>query len=728
MPESPLGRRVLDRLLEEQRIDRQQHDQVLVHAAREGTHCVEILIRHGVVDEGQLLKWLAKLLRTQYVSTQKLSRAGIPRTALRLLPKKVCERYNVCPILFDADKQALSVVATDPDPDLPAQLATITGVKEVKAYVARPAAIAAAIRKHYDADPNAFAPFEGYRSTDFSGSTEIAGLGSGLYDVEAGGNPGNFGGGGMQSFGYGDAPQPFGVDNYAPQPAPPPQPTPPRPPVHTMPRSAPPAQVAAAPPTTPGFTIEAPAIMRARTPPPPAQGGTATQRLAIAGPMVMQIPSGPVPSDGLTAGQVAFEDYVQTVQVLVALIEQDRAELRGHSAEVARLCQKVCIRMGLGEMEMQAVRLAAMLHDLGKGSTFHLTSLNVAMFETHRTQAQKVFKTPLRFFESISLPDLTSKAITHLYELYDGSGFPGRLAGKDIPFGARLLAIAETYADLTSNPRNPYRRALDAKAACDAIADHRAGFFDSNLVDVFRVSVLGDDLKAKLTQADRQRIALVDPEPEETTVLELRLIEQGFDVQTFRNADDFLAARASREFDLLLTEVELEGSDGFELVRQVPANEVPAVFLTHRADRESVTRGFGLGAADYLAKPVPPDVVVAKITQILSTRKRAGSRGVSGSLREMSLADVLQVLSNGRKTGHLAIQSNGRDGLVAFRDGSIFSAFFAGLENEEAIYAMLALPEGEFTLDPTFQPDKRKMNASTEALLLEGMRRIDEGG
>ena len=60
--------------------------------------------------------------------------------------------------------------------------------------------------------------------------------------------------------------------------------------------------------------------------------------------------------------------------------------------------------------------------------------------------------------------------------------------------------------------------------------------FDPNLVDLFQHIVLGEDLKARLLAEPLRQALLVDPDPEETTVLELRMIEQGFVVKTARNA------------------------------------------------------------------------------------------------------------------------------------------------------------------------------------------------
>jgi hypothetical protein len=93
----------------------------------------------------------------------------------------------------------------------------------------------------------------------------------------------------------------------------------------------------------------------------------------------------------------------------------------------------------------------------------------------------------------------------------------------------------------------------------------------------------------------------------------------------------------------------------------------------------------------------------------------------------MALPDVIQILSNGRKNGRLTIEAGGVDGEIHFGEGAIFDARFGGAAGEEAFYAMLLLTEGDFVLDPSFRPARNVIQQSTESLLLEGMRRLDEG-
>ena len=148
---------------------------------------------------------------------------------------------------------------------------------------------------------------------------------------------------------------------------------------------------------------------------------------------------------------------------MVSLLENSRQELRGHSSQVARLLRRVAERMNLDRAETQAMIVAGHIHDLGKMGQFHLTALNCAEYEGHRVAAQKAYDTPLRLLEAVRLTPSIKNAVFHMYERFDGKGFPDKLVGKEIPLGARLLAVADTYADLTQNPRNPFRKVLGAR-------------------------------------------------------------------------------------------------------------------------------------------------------------------------------------------------------------------------------------------------------------------------
>jgi response regulator RpfG family c-di-GMP phosphodiesterase len=321
-----------------------------------------------------------------------------------------------------------------------------------------------------------------------------------------------------------------------------------------------------------------------------------------------------------------------------------------------------------------------------------------------------------------------------MYERHDGKGFPDGLSGKAIPLGSRILAITDTYADLTQNPRNPYRKALSPAEACGVLAKFKLTVFDPDVVDLFQSVVMGEDLKARLL-ADRYVALLIDPDPEETTVLELRMIEQGFDVKTARNAEQAKKMLAEGKIDLVVSEVELPQSDGIQLLaeaRQQPwGKDVAWVMHSRRQGRAEAQRAFELGVLDYVGKPTATDVLVAKLKARLDTRRTqmgtTTQAGVSGSLKEMGLPDMVQVLFHGRKTGNLKIMSGPQSGEIHFEQGAVVNAKWGGKTGVNAFYEMIKLMDGQFALDPSFKPPERLIHESAEALLLEGMRRMDEG-
>jgi putative nucleotidyltransferase with HDIG domain len=415
---------------------------------------------------------------------------------------------------------------------------------------------------------------------------------------------------------------------------------------------------------------------------------------------------------------------------MVALLEAERGDLRNHSVTVARVSRKVCDRLGIKPEESDAIIIAAYLHDIGKTSAYHLTALNVAEYDAHRQQAKKSYLTPVRIFESVRLPGDVNTILSHMYERFDGQGFPDRLTGKEICLGSRVLAIVETYADLVGHTGNPFRKKLSSQEAWDVLAKFKGKIFDSGLVDVFKLVVLGDDLRAKLL-ADSRRALLIDADAEETTVLELRLAEHGFDVTIARNAIE-AQNELLNEFEVVIAEVDIKPLNGFELLQNARAagNDTPWVFHSKSAEGEIVQRGFELGAADFITKPASPDVVALKVTRVLDGVRHSKRRhgGVSGSLTEMALPDVVQILYHGRKSGKLTISAGGRRGEILFCDGMIFDASFGEAAQEEAFYDMLNLRDGDFELDPNFRPSEQVIQVSPESLLLEGMRRLDESG
>ncbi len=658
-------RALVERLLEEGRITKEQHEAATALEKRSAVRIEDALIECGAMSESELLKYLASLHQTRFVSTERLGKANIERATLGKVSKKLVERLNIVPVLFDAQTSVLSVVTADPhNVDALDQIRKGAGVRQVTPLVARPAAIQAAIAKFYRGEPFAFASLE--RGSQAVGTID---MGSNSFATT------------VQSAGAG-----------APAARPPP------------------AFSLGEPPKKPAFT--------------------APKRISMPAVAPSQAP--------------CAESYIETLNVLVALLENSRGELRGHSAHVARLIRKLGERIGLAPGEQDALVIAGCLHDLGKMTGYHLTALNVSQHEPVRLAAQKAHATPLRLMSRAKLPPSTIASIQGMYERYDGSGFPDQAQGREISLGARLLAIADTYMDLTENAANAFRKKLAPSAACDVLAEHQGTVFDPHFVDLLRAIVAGDDLRARILSDSRVAL-LVDPDPEETIVLELRLIQDGFDVRTARTISEARDALQKGGIHLVVSELDFgsahsdkraaEGKatsgDGFALLaearRAVWGREMPWLILTRRQGQNDAQRSFELGASDYVIKPAATEVLVPKLRKALEKRVSAApSQGVSGSLTELSLPDLVQVLWHGRKTGAVRLRRGDEIGEVHFVDGMVANAVWGKLGGEEAFYAMLRISEGEFAFNPNFRASEILITASPEGLLLEGMRRLDE--
>ena len=102
--------------------------------------------------------------------------------------------------------------------------------------------------------------------------------------------------------------------------------------------------------------------------------------------------------------------------------------------------------------------------------------------------------------------------------------------------------------------------------------------------------------------------------------------------------------------------------------------------------------------------------------------------GLIGDLGELPLPDLVQMTSVGGKTGRLVLfdEEDAVAGVLMFRAGRLVGARSGELTGEKAFYALLGLKTGSFDFDAQAELDEDEVNLSTESLLIEGMRRLDE--
>ncbi len=100
---------------------------------------------------------------------------------------------------------------------------------------------------------------------------------------------------------------------------------------------------------------------------------------------------------------------------------------------------------------------------------------------------------------------------------------------------------------------------------------------------------------------------------------------------------------------------------------------------------------------------------------------------IEGNLKELSLPNIIQLNCSEMNTAAVSLRHQGKQGMLCFAEGAVVHAEVDDLVGEEAVYELLSWPDGSFVVQPDVLPPDRTVTANWSMLLLEGMRRIDEG-
>ncbi|WP_437593877.1 response regulator [Sorangium sp. So ce1000] len=240
----------------------------------------------------------------------------------------------------------------------------------------------------------------------------------------------------------------------------------------------------------------------------------------------------------------------------------------------------------------------------------------------------------------------------------------------------------------------------------------------------------------------KQQLLLVDADPRSVRVLEVSLKKAGYSVTTAKDGADALAKLEVSTPDLVLSDTRLPNVDGYALVRKMKEHAdwaaIPVVFLTSQRSIEDKIRGLELGVEDYLTKPIFVRELIARVTLLLARRTRegittrhfstTGRTRFSGSILDMNVVDLLQTFEVSRKSGIVHLSHADNEAQVYFREGKVVDATLGRLCGEEAVYRALLWNEGAFEVEFCKVDNPDVIETSTQGLLMEGMRRVDEWG
>ncbi len=197
--------------------------------------------------------------------------------------------------------------------------------------------------------------------------------------------------------------------------------------------------------------------------------------------------------EDITARKRAEEDLAKTVDRMRQAMEGAvdamavASELRdpytaGHQRTVSKLAQAIALEMGLPEEQIEGIRLAAVIHDIGKiGVPAEILSKPGRLSRTEHDLIKAHALAGHEILRGIEFPWPIADVIVQHHERMDGTGYPSGLSGEDICLGARIVAVADVVEAMASH--RPYRPALGLEPALEEIRSGRGTRYDPAVVD-----------------------------------------------------------------------------------------------------------------------------------------------------------------------------------------------------------------------------------------------------
>ncbi len=178
------------------------------------------------------------------------------------------------------------------------------------------------------------------------------------------------------------------------------------------------------------------------------------------------------------------EIYIDVITALASAIDARDAYTHGHSQRVTEYAVAIAEEMGLSPAEVDIIRNASILHDVGKiGIKERILKKPGLLTEEERREMEYHPFIGTRILQSVKLLEPVMPLVYHHHERFDGTGYPDGLKGEEIPLGSRIISVADAFESMTSD--RPYRKAMPTE---DAVAELRrwAGKqFDPRVVEAF---------------------------------------------------------------------------------------------------------------------------------------------------------------------------------------------------------------------------------------------------
>jgi len=232
------------------------------------------------------------------------------------------------------------------------------------------------------------------------------------------------------------------------------------------------------------------------------------------------------------------------------------------------------------------------------------------------------------------------------------------------------------------------------------------------------------------------KVLLVDDNP---MVLEMlrQAVAQFSSVNTLTDGADALLRAIDDKPDLIIADYTMDTMDGKQLVQKLKSRSatahVPVILMASKTDITEKLKVLQDTVEDFIEKPFFLKEAAARIKKVVDkislekmAREAPGESTLRGSLTQMNVMDLLQSLDMGHKTCALTLSNNGDRCRMFFNDGQINHAVYGELKGDDAVFKVLSWTGGNFEINFSGTSTEQTVTRSTQGLLLEGLRLLDE--
>jgi CheY-like chemotaxis protein len=200
---------------------------------------------------------------------------------------------------------------------------------------------------------------------------------------------------------------------------------------------------------------------------------------------------------------------------------------------------------------------------------------------------------------------------------------------------------------------------------------------------------------------------------------------------------DALLKIIDEPYELVVSDYHMPGMDGRQLLEKIKSragtSRIPVILLASKSDIAEKLKVIQDSVEDFVEKPFFLKDAVGRIKRVVDkialekmAKEVPADGNVRGNLSQMNVIDLLQSLELGHKSCRLTLTNDGDRCDMYFSDGQINHAVYGALKGDDAVYKVLSWTAGNFTIDFAGKSEEQTTSRSTQGLLMEGLRLLDE--